>query len=298
MNLNTSNKNDYIYENLSNISDVRGVIHISHGMAEHIGRYKWLIEKLNIDGFHVIAIDHRGHGKRIKGNQKGFFGEENGWKLVIDDLLLIMNDTKKKYPNLKQYLLAHSMGSWIALGAMQAKININGLILSGSSKIPSSLLKLQILLIRMQIIFFGKKGISKFLDNITLGSYNKFFKPNRTDKDWISSDDKNVDNYIDDPLCGFMVTNSLWNDLANGMGLVFDKKNYTHTDKSIPILIISGSNDPVGENGKGVKRLYIFLKNIFKNISIEIIKDARHEVFSEVNKEDNYIVLKDFLNKN
>ena len=109
---------------------------------------------------------------------------------------------------------------------------------------------------------------------------------------------KNVDNYIDDPLCGFMVTNGLWNDLANGMGLVFDKKNYIDTDKSIPILIISGSNDPVGENGKGVKRLYMFLKNIFNNISIEIIKDARHEVFSEVNKEDNYIVLKDFLNKN
>ena len=298
MNLNTSNKNDYIYEYLSNTSHVRGVIHISHGMAEHIGRYKWLIQKLNIDGFHVIAIDHRGHGKRIKDNQKGFFGEENGWNLVIDDLLLIMNDTKKQYPNLKQYLLAHSMGSWIALGAMQAKININGLILSGSSKIPSSLLRLQSLLIRMQIIFFGKKGISKFLDNITLGSYNKFFKPNRTNKDWISSDDKNVDNYIDDPLCGFMVTNGLWNDLANGMGLVFDKKNYIDTDKSIPILIISGSNDPVGENGKGVKRLYIFLKNIFKNISIEIIKDARHEVFSEVNKEDNYIVLRDFLNKN
>ena len=190
------------------------------------------------------------------------------------------------------------MGSWIALGAMQAKMNVNGLILSGSSKIPLSLLNLQSLLIRMQIIFFGKKGISKFLDNITLGSYNKFFKPNRTNKDWISSDDKNVDNYIDDPLCGFMVTNGLWNDLANGMGLVFDKKNYIDTDKSIPILIISGSNDPVGENGKGVKRLYMFLKNIFNNISIEIIKDARHEVFSEVNKEDNYIVLRDFLNKN
>ena len=298
MNLNTSIKNDYIYEYLSNTYDVKGVIHISHGMAEHIGRYKWLIKKLNNDGFHVVAIDHRGHGKRIKDNQKGFFAEENGWTLVIDDLLLIIKETKKKYPNLKQYLLAHSMGSWIALGAIQNKMNINGLILSGSSKIPSSLLTLQNLLIRMQIIFFGKKGISKFLDNITLGSYNKFFKPNRTNKDWISSDNTNVDNYIDDPLCGFMVTNGLWNDLANGMESVFDKKNYIHADKSIPILIISGSNDPVGENGKGVERLYIFLKNIFKSISIKLIEGARHEVFSEVDKEDNYLVLNKFLNKN
>ena len=95
-----------------------------------------------------------------------------------------------------------------------------------------------------------------------------------------------------------MVTNGLWNDLANGMESVFDKKNYIHADKSIPILIISGSNDPVGENGKGVERLYIFLENIFKNISMKLIEGARHEVFSEVNKEDNYLVLNKFLNKN
>ncbi len=298
MNMESSINDKYIYKHLSDMSTIKGIVHISHGMAEHIGRYQWLIKKLNNDGYHVIAIDHRGHGKRIRNNLKGYFADDDGWNLVVNDLRLIINETKKKYPNVKQYLLAHSMGSWIALDAIQKKLNINALILSGSSKISPTLLSIQQLLIKFHVLFFGKKNISKFLDNISLGAYNKFFAPNRTLKDWISSDTSNVDHYVADPLCGFMVTNGLWNDLASGMKAVFNIKNYKETNKLLPILIISGLKDPVGENGIGVKRLHMFLNKIYKNISIELIKDARHEVFSEIDKEKNYLFLSNFLNRN
>ena len=91
MNLNTTIENKYIYEYLSNISNPKGIVHICHGMAEHIGRYKWLINKLNNDGYHVISIDHRGHGNRIKNNLMGYFSDKDGWDLVIEDQINLVN---------------------------------------------------------------------------------------------------------------------------------------------------------------------------------------------------------------
>ncbi len=295
MSVSISIDNKYIYKDLSRSINPKGIVHICHGMAEHIGRYNWLIKKLNDDGYHVISIDHRGHGNRIGDNPKGFFDEQNGWNLVVEDLSLLIKKSKQEHPNLKQFVLAHSMGSWIALSALQSNIGIDGLILSGSSKPSKFIILIQKILIKIQILFFGKKSVSLFLDNITLGSYNNFFKPNRTKKDWISSDDDNVDNYIADSLCGFPVTNGLWHDLANGILKVFKKNNYSLSDNSIPIFIISGSKDPVGENGKGVIRLNNFLSNIFSDVSIKIVDEARHEVFSETTKENSYNTLIKFI---
>ena len=295
MSVSISIDNKYIYKNLSSSINPKGVVHICHGMAEHIGRYNWLIEKLNNDGYHVISIDHRGHGNRIGDNPKGFFDEQDGWNMVVEDLSVLIEMSKQDYPDLKQFLIAHSMGSWIALSALQNNIAIDGLILSGSSKPARLMMIIQKILIKIQILLFGKKSVSIFLDNITLGSYNNFFKPNRTKKDWISSDNDNVDNYVDDDLCGFPVTNGLWHDLANGILKVFNINNYSSSENSIPIFIISGSKDPVGENGKGVMRLYKFLSNIFTSVSIKIIDEARHEVFSETTKENSYNMLIKFI---
>ena len=295
MSVGISIDNKYIYKNLSSSINPKGIVHICHGMAEHIGRYNWLIKKLNDDGYHVISIDHRGHGNRIGDNPKGFFDEQDGWNMVVEDLSVLIEMSKHDYPDLKQFLIAHSMGSWIALSALQNNIAIDGLILSGSSKPAKLMIIIQKILIKIQILLFGKKSVSIFLDNITLGSYNNFFKPNRTKKDWISSDNDNVDNYIDDDLCGFPVTNGLWHDLANGILKVFNINNYSLSENSIPIFIISGSKDPVGENGKGVMRLYKFLSNIFTSVSIKIIDEARHEVFSETTKENSYNMLIKFI---
>ena len=295
MSVGISIDNKYIYKNLSSSINPKGIVHICHGMAEHIGRYNWLIKKLNDDGYHVISIDHRGHGNRIGDNPKGFFDEKDGWNMVVEDLSVLIEMSKQDYPDLKQFLIAHSMGSWIALSALQNNIAIDGLILSGSSKPAKLMIIIQKILIKIQILLFGKKSVSIFLDNITLGSYNNFFKPNRTKKDWISSDNDNVDNYIDDDLCGFPVTNGLWHDLANGILKVFNINNYSLSENSIPIFIISGSKDPVGENGKGVMRLYKFLSNIFTSVSIKIIDEARHEVFSETTKENSYNMLIKFI---
>ena len=297
MNRNITNMS-IIYKNFSNQKKIKGIVHISHGMGEHIGRYKWLINKLNQDGFHVISKDHRGHGKWLDNpkNIQGLFHKKNGWSQVTNDLRELILDTNKKYPNINQYLFAHSMGSWIGLSAILKPLPLKGLIISGSTKLPKFLIYIQTLLIKIVTTFQGKEGVSSFLDLITIRSYNKKFKPNRTNSDWISTDDQNVDEYVEDKLCGFLVTNSLWLDMSEGFLEVFNIKNYKYVDKDMPILLISGALDAVGDFGRGSPKLARMLNKAFKKVDSVIVQDEKHEVFSGTLKESSYKIVKNFLN--
>ena len=297
MNRNITNMS-IIYKNFSNQKKIKGIVHISHGMGEHIGRYKWLINKLNHDGFHVISKDHRGHGKWLDNpkNIQGLFHKKNGWSQVTNDLRELILDTNKKYPNINQYLFAHSMGSWIGLSAILKPLPLKGLIISGSTKLPKFLIYIQTLLIKIVATFQGKEGVSSFLDLITIRSYNKKFKPNRTNSDWISTDDQNVDEYVEDKLCGFLVTNSLWLDMSEGFLEIFNIKNYKYVDKDMPILLISGALDAVGDFGKGSPKLARMLNKAFKKVDSVIVQDEKHEVFSGTLKESSYKIVKNFLN--
>jgi|TARA_A100001011_G_scaffold58807_1_gene58204 alpha-beta hydrolase superfamily lysophospholipase len=292
-----SKKNkDYIYSNLSCNENVKGIVHICHGKGEHIGRYSWVINKLNLDGYHVISMDHRGHGKWIQNNHvRGVFSENNGWEVITEDLRELIVDTKNNYPHLDQYLLAHSMGSWVGLNLIMQDINIKGLIISGSSKFPKVLLLAQKFLINISIVFNGKYSINSILNYLTDKTWNKKFKPNRTLFDWISSDPDNVDDYVNDELCGFSVSNLMWQDIANGCLKAFDSNNYINSDKNLPILLIAGTKDPVSNFGKGMDLLNEMLSKIFMNVSYIKVENDRHEVFSGLNKEFAYNKMKSFL---
>ena len=297
--LNSSIDKSYIYVHLSNMSQPKGIVHICHGKAEHIGRYKWLTSKLNNDGYHVISIDHRGHGKRIHSPEDigKFTNDENGWEKVVNDLYLLINDTKKTFPDLKQFIFAHSMGSWIALSLLKKELMIDGLILSASAKYPQFLITLQKLIIKIDIFINGRNKLNNVMERLTTKRFNNNFKPNRTDFDWISDDEDSVDNYIQDELCGFKVTNGLWLDMVEGIESTFKDENYMSNNKNLRILLVAGSKDPVGDNGKGVERLYIFLKNNFKNISLFTFGDGRHEIFSDLKKHRRYKLLTDFFDE-
>jgi len=289
--------NDY-YEFETTNPNLKGLVVISHGMAEHIGRYSWLIEKLNADGYSVIAKDHRGHGKNIlQGMTPGLFADKDGWTKVSDDLRNTINFAVEKHPNLDCFLLGHSMGSWIALSLLDRKLNINGLIITGSSKLSRLLIYIQLMLIKFEIFFKGSMKTSHLIDNLTLRKFNNEYKPTKTPNDWISSDPNSVNDYTNDPLCGFMVTNSLWNDLCKGLIEIFHKNFYSSFNVNIPILIISGKNDAASSNGVLTNKLHVFLSTIFNNVSIKLINDARHEVFTEINKESTYKLFLSFIQK-
>jgi alpha-beta hydrolase superfamily lysophospholipase len=284
---------------LTNQDIVNGVVIISHGMSEHMGRYKWLITKLNNDGYHVVANDHRGHGKWIvNGYKEGVFSNNDGWNQVTNDLIELINSSNIEFPNHKHYLFAHSMGSYVALSAINNNLKLSGLILSGSSHISPFTLFVQKMLIRIVVLFKGRDAKSKFIDLITFRAFNNKFKPTQTPNDWISTDMENVMEYTNDPLCGFIASNGLWYDMAQSFSSIYKKNFYSSSDTNLPILIISGDKDPVGEMGIGVSRLYKFLKSVFINTSFILLKNERHEVFSGLEKNNTYLKLKSFLEIN
>ena len=189
------------------------------------------------------------------------------------------------------------MGSYVALSAISKNLKLSGLILSGSSHISPVTLFIQRILIKIVILIKGRDKKSIFLDSITMRTFNDKFKPTKTPNDWISSDPNSVNDYTNDPLCGFMVTNSLWNDLCKGLIKIFHKNFYSSFNVNIPILIISGKNDAASSNGVLANKLHVFLSTIFNNVSIKLINDARHEVFTEINKESTYKLFLSFIQK-
>lgn len=285
-----------IHESLSTQSAIKGVVTISHGMAEHMQRYDWLIKRLNASGYHVISSDHIGHGSFIdEGGLPGYFGEGDDLVNVENNLIEVLEYADAKFPDLKKVLFSHSMGSWIAMGTIQRYKNIDILILSGSSLIPNKVILSQRRLVSILIAIFGGKAYSKLLDRITIRKNNSLFRPNRTPNDWLSRDKLSVDEYTADDKCGFLVTNSLWLQLSNQFLKVFKRSNYAASNHSLPIYVISGAEDPVGNRGKGAKDLYNFLSSIFKNISFKLVQGARHEVFNETNKDESYLNMLSFI---
>jgi alpha-beta hydrolase superfamily lysophospholipase len=288
--------NNLYFENISSDPNPKGVFIISHGMAEHMGRYQWLISQLNNDGYHVISRDHKGHGINIiNGETPGLFSENNGWLKVRDDLKECINHAERKFQNLPCFLLGHSMGSWIALSTLNSKSSLKAIILTGSSKLPKLAIILNLIIIKVDILINGKFNKSTIMDRLTMRRFNAEFKPNRTPNDWISSDEDSVNDYTNDPHCGFIVTSSLWLDLCNGLMMIFNKRYYSELNKDIPILIISGEYDVASNNSKLAKKLKDFLMSIFSNVSFKIVKDCRHEVYTEVNKLSSYNYLINYI---
>ena len=287
--------NSLYFEHVTSEINPKGIFIISHGMAEHMGRYQWLISQLNNDGYHVISRDHKGHGINIiNGETPGLFSDNNGWLKVRDDLKETINYAERKFPNLPCFLLGHSMGSWIALSTLNNKSSLKAIILTGSSKLPKLAIILNLIIIKVDILINGKFNKSTIMDRLTMRRFNAEFKPNITPNDWISSDEDSVNDYTNDPHCGFIVTSSLWLDLCNGLMMIFNKRYYSELNKDIPILIMSGKNDAASANSKLSIKLYKFLNKIFSNVKHMII-DSRHEIFTDLNKHRAYNYLLEFI---
>ena len=153
MDKNLTNFDSNLHIKLSNKEFIKGIIHISHGMGEHIGRYKWLIKNLNNDGYHVISNDHRGHGTKITDfSSQGYFSNSQGSKKVSDDLVDLVDIVNSNYPDINQYMIAHSMGSWISLSALIDNMKIDGLILSGSGYISKHIIIMQCIALNLSLI--------------------------------------------------------------------------------------------------------------------------------------------------
>jgi len=280
--------------------EVKAIIQIAHGMAEHSERYNEFAKELLKAGFAVYANDHRGHGQTAKSvNEQGFFAEKNGWHLVAEDMFLLTNIIKKENPNIPIFLLGHSMGSLLTRTYITKYQNsINGIILSGTSGEKGLLVKSGKFVSKLLTIIFGKKTPTLFLNNMSFGKFNNKFKPNRTNFDWLSTNKENVDKYIADPFCGEIFTAQFFNDLSSGIDFINQKQNISKIQKDLPILMISGEDDPVGNFSIGVKKVYEEYKALeIKDIELKIYKNFRHEILNETNRIQVYSDVIEWINK-
>ena len=268
-----------------------GAVQIAHGMAEHSGRYEDFAKFLAKQGLAVYANDHRGHGMTAGALGKiGYFGDENGWDRVLEDMQELTGIIKKECPYAPVVLLGHSMGALLSVAyAQKYGGDINGLVLSGISGDRGLLIELGILVSNMEILRTGRRGRSKLMDRLMFGSFNRRFRPNRTKFDWLSRDNDKVDEYVEDKFCGEVFTAGFYSDFLKGIKSLNKIENFEKTSKDIPIYIFSGEKDPVGRNTKWVLRIYDAYKKIgIEDVTCRFYEGARHEMLSEINREDVY----------
>ena len=273
----------------------KAIILFVHGMEEYKDRYNSLATFLQKNNYVCLTFDLRGHGKIAP--ILSHIADKNGDKLLVDDLIVITKYLKEKY-NKDIYIFAHSMGSIIVRKLLQTNSNdYKKVVLSGYPN-PQKIAKLGVLLSNIISIFKTKKGYSKLLDTMALGNFVKAIKDRETLLDWLSYNKENINNYINDPLCGVRFTIGSYNCLFNLVSDIANYKLYKDINSNLKILLISGKDDPCTGGEKGRKDSFNILKKSgFNDISIETINDCRHEILNEDKKEEIYKIIYEFYNK-
>lgn len=274
---------------------VRGIVQIAHGIAEHIKRYDGFAQYLADNGFLVVGNDHLGHGQSITSDADlGFFAETRGWDLAVSDMHKLYEITHAQFPSLPYFLFGHSMGSFLARTYIIRYPNdLCGAIICGTGQQSALIVAGGKLMGNMECKKNGPRYKSEKLNAMAFGSYNKGFAEHRTDYDWISRDSAIVDRYISDPLCGFIPSAGLFTDMMTGLQFIGKQDNISRMRKTLPLFLIAGDKDPVGENGKGVRRVYnLFKKAGMQDVSIKLYPECRHEILNELNKDE---VMQDVL---
>jgi alpha-beta hydrolase superfamily lysophospholipase len=289
----------YVYAWLPD-SKPAAAVQISHGMAEHAARYERFAEALTQAGFAVYANDQRGHGKTAGSLEKvGWIAEKDGLDLVIDDLHRLSDAIRKEQPGVPLFLFGHSMGSFLSRDYISRwGKDLAGVVLSGTGGNPGLLGKIGYLVALVEKTLKGSKAKSPLLTSLSFGAYNKPFKPNRTEFDWLSRDNAEVDKYVADPYCGGVFSTGFWADFLKGLGALYRPDYLPKIPKNLPVYLFSGEKDPVGNNTKGVKEVYDSYKKAgLTDVTLKFYPDGRHEMLNEINRKEVFKDVIDWLKK-
>ncbi len=279
--------------------EVRAVVAIHHGMAEHQQRYRGFIEYLVSNGYAVFMHDMANHGKSNQDfAMTGYFGKENGYKALVEDYFTSFKRAKLAYPDKKIVCMGHSMGSFIVrcFTAWHNDAGFDGAIYMGTGGAnPIAAIGDKLSSIIAKATGYTKKV--KFLDSMAFGAYgNKTEK--RTGFDWLTRDEAIVDEYIADDYCGFLFSAQGMNDLVKLNIAANTDDWYNAVPKELNILVTSGAEDPVGEYGKGIEDIKGKLATTGHfNAEVKLYDGARHEILNEINKDEVYADILSWLNK-
>lgn len=254
------------------------VIQVLHGMAEHAGRYHDVAQRLQAAGFTVWLHNHRGHGERTPLGHLA----KGDWARIVDDVARIQSTL---LGGRKLILFGHSMGSFIARDvASRYPDNLTALVLSGSNAEHAGIFRVGRLVSALLATLGGADKPSALLTQLSFGSFNKAIQDAKTPSDWLSRDAAQVNAYIADPLCGFDCTAGFWREFFTGLIRVNSPSIFRDWPASLPVYLFSGSDDPVGHYGKGVRRLRDWLTAAgCRDIELRLYAGGRHEMLNEIN---------------
>lgn len=264
--------------------EVKAVLQITHGMTEHMGRYEAFARYLCSMGITVAGFDLRGHGKNPGDAEVASFGE-GGWAASIEDMRLFYELSEQRLTVVPHYMLGFSLGSFLLreyLTKYPDEGEVAGAIIMGTGHQPGWLLSIMMGIVNGQIKKAGFDKTTDLVHQLSFGTYNQKFKPNRTTADWLCADETELDKYLADPLVRKDISAGLFWELLGSMKRTGSAYEYDGWDTSIPILLISGQDDPVGDGGKGVQEISRRMKKSgMENVTIKLFPGARHDLLHE-----------------
>lgn len=280
--------------------EVKGLFHVVHGMTEHMARYDRFLTDLANEGWISFGYDHLGHGRTaIDDSELGYIAKKDGWELLVKDVKAYSDAVRAEFgsADMPLCLMGHSMGSFVARLAAARCVQPNYLIAMGTGG-PNPAAGMGLALIALIKRIKGERHFSRLIDNIAFGSYNKRFGGNKEDdpKLWLTNDESQRRKYYADPYCTFKFSVSAMGDLIRLIKYSNSSSWYNNINSSLPILLVSGEDDPVGNYGKGVKEVERKLKKRGKNVSCKLYAKARHEILNDFTYETVRNDIIDFCN--
>ena len=261
--------------------EAKGYYHIVHGMTEHIARYDHFMRKMAEEGYITFAYDHLGHGYTATSDEElGFIAERDGDDLLAHDVKIFADAVISEYGKLPYYLMGHSMGSFVVRMAVQKYVTPTKLIVMGTGG-PMPIVVFGLYLSRFIRAIRGPRHISKLVDFLAFGTYNERFKTENDPHAWLSTDKEIRNKYAADKFCTFPFTVSAMHDLISLTYNANRDKWFKDVSKKMPILLVSGEDDVVGEYSKGVKVVYDKLFENGANVSMKIYPGNRHEILND-----------------
>ena len=258
------------------------VVQITHGMTEHIGRYEQLAEYLTSYGIAVAGFDLRGHGHNPGDNQCASFGE-GGWNYALHDMHLFYLELNSKFPNIPHFMLGFSLGSFLLRDYLNRYCDkVDGAIIMGTGHQPRAVLNMLMPVVKREIKANGFDSSTHRVNKLSFETYNQKFAPNMTSVDWLCSDTTQRIKYRGDPLCRKTISAGLFWQLLDSMKRTGKLSSYRKWNKQMPVLLLSGQDDPVGDFGKGVQRVRQSMSRAgMKHIQLYLVPGARHDLIHE-----------------